>query len=135
MIPPDPDDPLTGPFWRAANNGQLVMSWCDDCDQAVWYPRPACPVCQARLYWKLLGGHATLLSWTVVHRPVNPVFTTPYMPALVVPVEAPRARLVTRLVDCDGADLQCDMPLTVRFRELVTRQGERFMAPVFGPKR
>ena len=133
MIQPDYDDTLTGPFWRAARDHQLVMSWCQTCDHAVWYPRPACPTCQGGLTWKRLSGRATLLSWSVVRMPLNPAFKTPYIPALVVPEEAPDARLVTQLVDCGPAQLHCDMPLRVCFRSLEPRQGEPFVAPVFGP--
>lgn len=133
MIQPDIHDPLSGPFWKAARDQQLVMSWCDDCNQAVWYPEARCPVCQGGLYWKPLSGQATLLSWTVVRKPVNPVFMPLYIPALVVPVEAPHARLVTQLVDCEPEALRCDMPVSVRFRELTPQQGEAYMAPVFAP--
>lgn len=130
---PDSDDPLCGPFWKAAADHRLVMTWCDACDTAVWYPHPACPHCHGALVWRPLSGRATLLSWTVVRKPVNPDFKVPYIPALVLPIEAPNARLVTQLVDCEPSELICDMPVSVRFRELETRGGDRYMAPLFGP--
>lgn len=133
MVQPDPSHPLAGPFWQAAREQRLEMSWCANCDAAVWYPRPACPDCDGALHWRALSGSATLLSWTVVGKSLNPDFGAPYITALVVPVEAPGARLVTRLVDCEPGDLECDMPLRLCFRMLQPRQGEPFMAPVFTP--
>lgn len=127
------DNPLSGPFWQAAENEQLVMTWCENCNCGIWYPLPRCPHCDQGLIWKPLSGRATLLSWTVVHRPVNPQFQTPYIPALVQPEEAPHARLVTQLVDCTPDRLQCDMPLMVRFRKLEPRGSEPYVAPVFAP--
>ena len=133
MLQPDYNDALSGPFWRAAREQQLVMSWCEACDEAVWYPQHSCPTCQGKLTWKPLSGRATLLSWSVVRMPLNPSFSTPYIPALVVPEEAPGARLVTQLVDCETEALRCDMALQVCFRTLEPRGLEPYMAPVFSP--
>ena len=127
------DNELSGPFWQAAENEKLVMTWCGSCDRGVWYPEPHCPRCRHELFWKPLSGRATLLAWTVVRRPVNPVFETPYIPALVQPEEAPHARLVTRMVDCEPENLRCDMSVKVQFRQLRTRAGESYKAPVFTP--
>ena len=130
---PDKNNPLTGPFWQAAEKGSLSLCWCVHCNQAVWYPASACPECSHNTSWKSLSGRATLLSWSVVRVPLNPAFESPYITALVLPEEAPHARLVTQLVDCTPEDLRCDMPLRVQFRELKTRSGVAYMAPLFGP--
>ena len=135
MIAPDPQHPLTGPFWQAANNDTLVMCWCSSCDHAVWFPKANCPDCGETTGWRELSGRARLLSWTVVQGPINPSFKTPYIPALVVPDEAPGSRLVTQLVDTGETKLICDMPLQVCFRELETLEGLRYRAPLFSPRR
>ena len=127
------DNDLSGPFWQAAEQGRLVMTWCDACEQGVWYPQPRCPDCGGGLVWKTLGGRASLLAWTVVRGPVNAAFAAPYVPALVVPEEAPRSRLVTCIVGCSPSELYCDMALQVRFQQLETIGGERYAAPVFAP--
>lgn len=133
MFQPDYNDPLTSPFWNAARESKLAISWCDACNQAVWYPKPVCPACKGELYWRSLGGKATLLSWTVVRKPVNPLFAPPFIPALVVPQEAPGVRIVTQLVDCAEESIRCDMALRVTFQELRPRSGDGFMAPLFKP--
>ena len=132
-MPPDLHNPISGPFWQAAQAGHLAMTWCEACERCVWYPQDGCPDCQQGLVWKTLSGRARLLSWTVVRKPVNPDFPVPYMPALVVPEEAPHARLVTWLVECEAWSLRCDMNLRVMFWKIETNAGERFVAPVFTP--
>ena len=126
-------DPLCQLFWTAAAAGELQLPWCALCEAAVWYPEPKCPDCQGRLHWQRLSGRATLLSWTVVRKPINTDFEVPYIPALVVPEEAPHARLVTQLIDCEPQALICDMSLFLKFRPLRLRDGRHFVAPLFAP--
>ena len=38
-------DHLTGPYWAAAREGVLSLPRCEDCGEAHFYPRPACPFC------------------------------------------------------------------------------------------
>lgn len=133
MFGPNPDHPLVGPFWRAVAEHRLSLPWCEACDRAVWYPQARCPVCDGELAWRDISGRATLLSWSVVCKPLSPLFEVPYITALVVPDEAPHVRLVTQLVDCDAAQLRCDQPVEVRFTELKPRIAEPFLAPLFTP--
>ena len=128
---PDVNDPLAGPFWQAAANSELRITWCERCDRAVWYPRADCPQCHGELHWRALSGDATLLSWSEVMAPINPDHAPPYITALVCPLEAPEVRLVTRIVDCEADKLRCDMPVRVCFRTLQTRDDQPFTAPVF----
>lgn len=127
------DDPAAAPFWRAAAAGRLSLPWCAACNRAVWYPEPVCPACRGALEWRELSGRAQLFSWTVVRKPLSPLFDVPYVPALVAPAEAPYVHLVTQLVDCDPASLHCDQPVQVVFRQLKPRSGAPFMAPLFTP--
>ncbi|MEM1112473.1 MAG: OB-fold domain-containing protein [Pseudomonadota bacterium] len=133
MLAPNLDDPLTGPFWQAAAEGRLVMCWSAACNRAIWYPQTHCPVSGEPTIWRTLSGKATLLSWTVVQAPINPNFKTPYIPALVVPEDAPGVRLVTQIVGAEPDSLLCDMPLAVGFTEIISADGERYQAPTFSP--
>lgn len=134
MIDAARDDPIAAPFWRAAESGRLSLPWCGDCNRAVWYPEAACPRCGQALDWRTLDGNGTLFSWTVVRKPLSPFFELPYVPALVVPDEAPHVHLVTQLVDCDPAGLRCGQPVRAVFRELRPRTGAPFTAPLFIPE-
>lgn len=127
------DDPLIGPFWQAAAAHRLALPWCRACNQAVWYPQLSCPACQGRLDWRTLSGRARLVSWTVVRKPLSPLFEVPYVPALVAPVEAPHVHLVTQLTACQPDALRCDQPMQVVFGELRPHRGTAFIAPCFAP--
>lgn len=135
MAGPSSSDPLVSPFWQAARQGQLSLPWCDHCDRAVWYPQPSCPQCSGELAWRTLSGRARLLTWTVVRKPLSPLFAVPYIPALVIPDEAPYVHLVTQLTNCDPAELSCDQPMQVVFAPLQPISGEPYTAPLFTPRR
>ncbi|MBK6286926.1 MAG: OB-fold domain-containing protein [Gammaproteobacteria bacterium] len=126
---PESDDPLVEPFWRAAREDRLVLPYDRDKDAWCWYPRAG-----AQLQWREVGGGATLVAWSVVRGPVNPLFAQPYAPALVTLDAAPGVRLVTRIVDCVFESLRCDMPLELCFRTLKPRARAEFRAPVFRPR-
>lgn len=126
---PESDDPLAEPFWRAARENRLVLpydvaklAWC-------WYPLTG-----AQLQWREVAGAATLVAWSVVRGPINPLFAPPYAPALVALDAAPGIRLVTRIVDCPFEALRCDMALELCFRILKPRARVEFCAPVFRPR-
>lgn len=118
---PDPGDDILAPLWQAAAHGEFRLPRCSACGAFDWYPKGTCGQCgSGNIEWALLSGRATLFSWAVVHRalhkPLAPI--APYISAIVAIEEDGRTRFVTRLVDCDLADLRMGMPLTVRFADL-----------------
>jgi uncharacterized OB-fold protein len=134
---PDIDWPPTREFWAAAARGELAVPRCDACRRYVWYPDGACRFCGSRaLTWTTVSGRGRLFSWSVVRRAFIPQLAAdvPYVPALVTIDEDPAVRLVTRVVDCNPAELRIDMPVRAVFRPLrfagVT--GE-VIAPLFVP--
>ena len=125
---PESDDPLAEPFWRAARENRLVLPWDGEKNAWFWYPRTG-----AQLQWREVEGAATLVAWSVVRGPINPLFAPPYAPALVALDAAPGIRLVTRIVDCLFEALRCDMALELCFHTLEPRGRAEFRAPVFRP--
>ncbi len=86
--------------------------------------------------WTRLSGRATLFSFVVVHHAFLPQYQglTPFLPALVVPEEAPSIRLTTRLVDCRPEELRMDMPVEAVFRPLEFKGVDgSVIAPLFRP--
>jgi uncharacterized protein len=127
---PSSDNPLAAPFWHAASEDRLVLPFDRSTGAPSWYPRAD----QASvLEWREVAGAARLIAWTVVRAPINPDFAVPYAPALVELDAAPGIRLVTQIVDCDFAQLRCDMPLVLCFRDLKAGDRPVFRAPVFQP--
>ncbi len=132
---PDLDNPLTGPFWRAANEQRLALPHCAHCDRLVWYPEAQCPACQGVLEWRELSGRGSVAAFSVVHRPLFPdaAAWTPYVAALIALEEDPAVRLVSQVVDCAPGEVACDLPVEVCFRRLALPDDDGYIAPMFRP--
>jgi uncharacterized OB-fold protein len=111
-LPPRPvPDPDTLPFWEAVGERRLVVPRCPRCGRWVWQPRPLCPACHATdLVWTEVSGEARVVSWTVIHPPVLPVWAerVPFVVLLVELADAPGVRMVGQLVDDAGQLLRTD---------------------------
>lgn len=113
---PEPDA-FTRPYWDAAGEGRLLIRRCAGCGLAHHYPREFCPYCWSEdVEWEHASGHATLYTWSVVHRNDLPPFgdRVPYVAAVVDLAEGPR--MMTEVVECAHGDLRIGMGLTVTFR-------------------
>ncbi|MFI6089224.1 Zn-ribbon domain-containing OB-fold protein [Streptomyces sp. NPDC051218] len=124
-------DAFTRPYWDAAAEGQLLIRRCGRCGEAHHYPREFCPHCWSEdVTWQRASGHATLYTWSVVHRNDLPPFGTrvPYVAAVVDLAEGPR--MMTEIVDCEEGELRIGMALEAGFRDV----GEGTVVPVFRPR-
>jgi uncharacterized OB-fold protein len=84
-------DPLTEPFWAAAERHEFVLQRCAGCGAFQFYPRPFCLRCgSADVAWVPSAGTGTIHSQTTVHVPVIPELTPPYVVALIQLDEGPR---------------------------------------------
>ena len=118
------------PYWDGLNEGRLLIKRCSDCGAAHFYPRPFCPDCwSGNVDWEAASGAATLYTWSMVHQNDLPPFNTqvPYIAAVVDLAEGPR--MMTRVVDCDEADLVVGMALSLGFTAL----DDELQIPVFRP--
>ena len=118
-LPPTPvPDADTQPFWDAAAERRLVVQHCDGCGRWIWQPRPLCPACGALdPPWRAVSGDGVVVSWTVIHPPVLPVWAddTPFTVLLVELREG--VRLVGRLVEAEADVLTIGLPVSLRWRE------------------
>lgn len=115
-------------FWEAAAEGRLVIQRCKACRRLRHPPMPACPHCRS-LEWDTIDseGRGTLVTFTVVHRPVVPPFKAPYVVGVVALAEG--TRLVAELVGVEAPQVSIGMPLVVDF----LRDGDSLTLPVFRP--
>ena len=118
---PDLGNGEIAPLWRAASEHQFQLPRCGNCGAFDWYPKGECKQCHGRdIEWSKLSGRGTLFSWAIVkralHKPLTPL--APYISAIIAIDEDPSTRFVTRLIDCDPADLHAGMPVEVRFVDL-----------------
>jgi uncharacterized OB-fold protein len=121
---------LAAPYWEAAAQGRLVVQHCDDCDHAIFPPRPLCPACwSANVRWRDASGRARIESFSVVHRAPNETFApeVPYVVALVLLDEG--TRMMTNIVGVEPDAVAIDM----RVRAVFT-QYDGFVLPQFEPE-
>ncbi len=126
---PSPN-PLTAPYWQAAQQGELQLPCCDACAKFHFYPRSACPHCGSmQLTWQRVSGGGEVYSFTVVHRAPSKGFEAlvPYVVAVVALDEGPH--LMTRLTGIDPATARIGMRVTVAFE----KQDDETTLPVFRP--
>src|SRR5262249_6127571 len=98
---------------------KLVLQWCSDCDQAVHYPREACPACfGSSLEWRASSGVGEVHACSVMHRAGNPGMAdqVPYTVALVE-LEG-GARLMTNIANCDPEKVAVGMKVKVSWEPL-----------------
>jgi uncharacterized OB-fold protein len=115
--PPQSDE--ARPFWDATRDRTLLLQWCVECEQVVFYPRVVCPHCLGnRLEWRPAKGTGQVYAVTVEHRPQDPRFASraPYAVALVELDEG--ARLMTNIVDCDPNAVVVGMRVVVTWEPL-----------------
>ena len=120
--------PVTAPFWEACRRSELLYQRCGHCHAATFPPTENCRECLApELRWERSAGNGVLYSWTIVHRPVTPAFTTPYAPAIVTLPEG--YQMLTNIVNATPSQLRLDLPVRVTFAET----GAGLVLPYFEP--
>jgi uncharacterized OB-fold protein len=77
---------------------------------------------------RAVSGDAVVWSFSIVHQRFVTWLETPYVLAIVTPVEDGGAHLTTRLVDCDPGDVRIGMAVHVRFEQ----HGDIYL-PLFAP--
>ena len=110
---------FTQPFWEGLKAGRWQTTCCEACGKHTFPPKPVCPHCWSqRMAWKDLGARGALYSWTRIHSaPKVFVDEAPYA-VCVVDLDV-GLRIATRLVERDGKEFRCGMPV-----ELVVLQYE-----------
>jgi uncharacterized OB-fold protein len=121
---PQTDKPLpvltreTRPYWDGCKRHELLIQLCSSCGYYQFYPRLYCAQCFSdRVEWVAASGHATVLSFTIVHRPVSPAFAgdVPYVVALVTLEEGPS--MMTNIIGCAPDQVAIGMPVKVTFED------------------
>jgi uncharacterized protein len=85
--------------WRA---GRLALQRCAGCGLVFWYPRPLCPRCWSQqLEWFDAGGRGSVVSYSLVQRPLHPAFEDE-VPIVLAEIALPEgATMLSRIVGDD----------------------------------
>lgn len=120
----------TQPYWDGCKQHELRVQKCAACGHHQFYPRLYCTACMSdRVEWVKTSGRATVLSYTIVYRPVTQAFAdnVPYVVALVTLAEGPQ--MMTNIVGCEPEKVHIGMPVQVTFDDWT----ENISIPKFKP--
>ena len=122
----------TAPFWEGCRAHELRFQRCKHCGKVRWPAGYLCPDCLSEESEPVvLPPEGTIYSYVVMHKPFHPSLAdkVPYVVASVDLAEG--VRILANLLDWDGEDLRCGMPVTIDWqdsetysRPIVKRKGE-----------
>jgi uncharacterized OB-fold protein len=122
--------PVSRAYWDACRKHQLLIQHCLSCGHYQFYPRSFCTACMAREpAWKQASGLGTVVTWTVVRRPVAEAYAadTPYVIALIRLDEGPV--MMSQVTGCDADTVHSGMRVEAAF----AAWSEEVTVPVFKP--
>jgi uncharacterized OB-fold protein len=115
-----PVHPVTEPFWEATRRRELLVQWCIDCNEPIFYPREVCPRCLGtQLEWRPASGRGEVYAVSVQHKPAMPLpaFTDgPYAVALIELAEG--VRMMSNVIGCPPDDVSVGMPVAITWEPL-----------------
>ena len=125
---------LNRTYWTSGAAGVWRLQRCPDCERLIHPPALRCQYDHSVPEWVDMSGRGTVESWTVNHHPFYPGIPTPYVIAFVNPVEDPRARVLTNLVDVDPSRIFRGMPVRVTFVVGSDESDDDVHLPMFSPE-
>jgi hypothetical protein len=120
----------TQPYWDGCKKHELRIQQCAACGHYQFYPRLYCTACMSdRVEWVNASGRGTVLSFTIVYRPVTQAFAAdvPYVVALITLDEGPQ--MMSNVVGCAPEKVHIGMPVEVTFEDWT----EEVSVPKFRP--
>lgn len=109
LITPAPNAE-TEAFWKAAENGKLLIGRCKATGKAFYYPRAISPFTLTDEVELIeASGRGTIYSFSYLARAPEP-----FAIAYVVLEEGPM--MLTNIVDCDSDDIEIGMPVRLTFK-------------------
>jgi uncharacterized OB-fold protein len=118
-------------FWEGCKAHELRIQRCGACGHHQFFPRMYCVRCFGdRIEWVKASGRATVLSFTIVRRPVSAAFAAdvPYVVALVTLEEGPV--MMTNIIGCDPESVRIGMAVEADFEDWT----EEISIPKFRPR-
>lgn len=104
-------------FFTGGGQGELRITFCDDCDLAIHPPQIVCPRCLSEhVAPRAVAGTGTVYTFTVNHQPWMPGMTVPFALAVVDLDGAPGVRVTAPVVDADPASVAIGQRMAVSFR-------------------
>ena len=117
-LPSPVANPENRPFLEAAQKDELVIKYCNACNQPHYYPRTICPHCGSNdTSWVKSAGLGEIYSYTVMRRGVEVPFAMAYIRL------QEGISMLTHLTNCDFDSIRIGQKVRVVFQE--TRDGQK----------
>jgi len=119
----------TTPFWRATNEGRLLIQYCIDSGEPQFFPRPTSLVTGRRnLEWREVSGKGTVYSFTnTLNAWPGHEARVPYLCALVDLEEG--VRILCNLYQVEPEDVRIGMAVRLHWERLA----DELVYPAFVP--
>ena len=118
-------------YWEACRRDELLIQWCNCCNQYQFYPRGICANCwSGDIRWVKASGRGTVWTYTVTYQNRSPGFSeeVPYVLALVELEEG--VKMFTNIVECEPRDVRIGMPVEVIFVKATDQVSIPYFRPV-----
>ena len=98
------------PYWDAADNHELAIQCCSDCQKAIHPPGPACPHCGSpNMEWINYGGDITgeIYSYVITYVPMLPGFQHD-LPTIIAQVsvdQVPGIQITANIIQAKPEDI------------------------------
>ena len=103
-------------FWQGGGSGQLMIHYCEDCEQFFHPPGPICPRCTGdRIAPRAVSGRGIVATYTINHQRWHPDLEAPFVVAMVELDEQPNLRFVTNIINCAPESVYVGMRVKVNF--------------------
>ncbi|CAH0991934.1 hypothetical protein SIN8267_02049 [Sinobacterium norvegicum] len=123
---PSPRGHDNGWWWKACDEGKVLIQRCQSCDTLRHPPRPMCGECQS-IEWDSIEStlDGEIFSFTTLHYPKIPGYDYPNTVGVISLSEG--TRLVANIVDIDYEKVKIGM----KVKGTVEQVDEKTMLPVF----
>ena len=98
------------PYWDAADNHELAIQCCGDCQKAIHPPGPACPHCGSpKIEWINYGSDITggIYSYVITYVPMLPGFQHD-LPTIIAQVsvdQVPGIQITANIINAKAEDI------------------------------
>ncbi|QHS23426.1 hypothetical protein GWK91_10875 [Virgibacillus sp. MSP4-1] len=111
------------PYWDAADDHEMMVQRCDECDQYAHPPGPSCAKCGGtNLSWQNLGSDikGTVYTYIISYRPFLPGFQDdlPLIIAQVEIEEIPDVKILANVLDCEPEKVEIGMPVRMVWQDI-----------------
>ncbi len=119
----------TTPFWKAANDGKLMIQYCKDTGEPQFFPRPVSMATGKRnLEWRAVSGRGTVYTYSTTYNAwPGHEDRVPYICALVQLEEG--VRILCNLLNVKPEEVKIGMPVELCWERL----SDEINYPAFQP--